>query len=353
MAQKRKTLCLALFTLSVAAPALAAQPLSWTQAVKPFRIAPNIYYVGTKGLSAYLVTSRGGAILIDGTVAENAPLIERNIEAVGVPLKSVKWLLLDHAHSDHAGGLARIKADSGASFAASAGDRAALERGAPRGDTDYDQTGYRFPPIKVDRVIQDGESVAVGEAVLTAHLTPGHTPGCTSWSTTVRDARRPLRVLFLCSTTVAGNRLVGNRAYPGIVGDYESTFAKLATMRADIVLTSHPDMDIADVLGREARVEAGDRDAFIDPGALQAIFARSKRDFETQLARARGGPAGPSLTAAAPGRRARREGVGRRLTPYLGTAAKPASGGARDDQDTHDRQAGQGDRRRRRNRPLL
>ncbi len=256
---------------------------SWTQPVKPFRIAPTIYYVGTKGLSAYLVTSRDGAILLDGTLPENAPLIERNIEAVGVPLKSVKWIVSDHAHFDHVGAIARIKADTGARFAASAGDAVALERGFPRGDTDYTPAG--FPPVRIDREIGDGESVAVGDAVLTAHLTPGHTPGCTSWSTTVRDGGRRLRVLFLCSLTVAGNVLVGNRAYPGIAADYETTFARLSAMQADIVLTSHP--EIAQVLGREARVLAGDRDAFIDPAALGTIVGRAKAEFEAALAKAR------------------------------------------------------------------
>jgi metallo-beta-lactamase class B len=293
-----------------AATSAAAQPSEWTQPVKPFRIAPHIYYVGTKGLAAYLVTSSAGAVLIDGTVAENAPLIERNIEAVGVPLTSVKWLFCDHAHSDHAGALAKIKLDTGARFAASAGDRVALERGAPRGDTDYDQTGFHFPPIKVDRVVQDGDRVTVGDAVLTAHLTPGHTPGCTSWSTTVQDRAHPLRVLFLCSITVAGNRLVNNRAYPAIDADYETTFAELSTMRADIVLTSHPDVDIADVLGREARLTAGDRRAFIDPTALQKIVARSKRDFEDKLSKARRAQR-PATSLAAPGERRPRAPVAR------------------------------------------
>jgi metallo-beta-lactamase class B len=260
----------------------ASQSAQWTQPVRPFRIAPGIYYVGTKGLAAYLITSNDGAILLDGTLRENASLIERNIEAVGVPLKQVKLIVSDHAHHDHVGAIAQLKRDSGARFAASAGDALALERGLPRGDTNYGAIG--FPPIKVDRVIQDGQSVSVGDAVLTAHLTPGHTPGCTSWSTTVRDGDSRLQVLFLCSITVAGNTLVGNRAYPAIAADYEATFAKLSAMKADIVLTSHPEM--SDVLGREARAEAGDRQAFIDPAALATIVAQAKSDFEDALAKA-------------------------------------------------------------------
>ena len=273
----------AILCASAAHIASAAQPPQWTQPVQPFRIAPGVYYVGTKGLAAYLITSKQGAILLDGTVQENARLIERNIETVGVPLGRVKLIVSDHAHHDHVGAIARIKQDTGAQFVASAGDALALGRGLPRGDTDYAATA--FAPIKVDRVIQDGQSIAVGDAVLTAHLTPGHTPGCTSWSTTVRDGDRRLRVLFLCSITVAGNVLVGNRAYPAIAADYEETFAKLSSIKADIVLTSHPEM--GDVLGREARVEAGDRRAFVDPSVLPKIVARSKAEFERALAEAR------------------------------------------------------------------
>src|SRR5580692_2945065 len=123
--------------LGMAAQASADDPPEWLTPVKPFRIAGNIYYVGTKGLAAYLIVSSQGAILLDGTTAENAPLIERNIEAVGVPLRAVKQLISDHAHQDHVGALAQIKQDTGAEFLASDGDRWALEHGRVRGDTDY------------------------------------------------------------------------------------------------------------------------------------------------------------------------------------------------------------------------
>jgi metallo-beta-lactamase class B len=270
--------------LGMAAPAHADDPVDWSTPVKPFRIAGNVYYVGTKGLAAYLIVSKQGAILLDGTTAENARLIERNIEAVGVPLHSVKQLISDHAHSDHVGALAQIKQDTGAEFLASAGDKWALEHGRVRGDINYQPKP--FAPIKVDRVVRDGEPIQLGDMTLTAHLTSGHTPGCTSWSTIVQDEARQLNVLFLCSITVAGNILVGNHAYPEIVSDYRATFRKLANMKADIVLPSHPDM--ADVIGREARREAGDADAFIDSQALPSVVARSRAAFETALATAQG-----------------------------------------------------------------
>lgn len=266
----------------VASPALAADPPEWSSPVKPFRIAGNIYYVGTKGLAAYLIVSKQGAILLDGTLAKNAALIERNIESLGVPLQRVRLLISDHAHEDHVGALAQIKRDTGARFLASAGDRWALERGRPRGDTDYGIR--RFPPVKVDGIVGEGQTIRLGGIALTAHLTPGHTPGCTSWSTTILDGGARRSVLFLCSITVAGNTLVGNRAYPGIVDDYRATFAKLAAMRADILLTSHPEM--ADVLVRETRRETGRANAFIDPTALPTLVADSRAAFEDALAKA-------------------------------------------------------------------
>ena len=269
--------------LGMAAPASVDDPPEWSTPVKPFRIAGKIFYAGTKGLAAYLIVSDQGAILLDGTTAENAPLIERNIEAVGVPLHAVKRLICDHAHQDHVGALAQIKQDTGAEFLASAGDRWALEHGRVRGDTNYEPK--LFAPIKVDRVVRDGETLQLGDMTLTAHLTPGHTPGCTSWSTTVQDRGRQLNVLFLCSITVAGNILVGNHAYPQIASDYRATFRKLETMKADIVLPSHP--DIADVLEREARRVAGETDAFIDPQALPSLVAHFSAAFENALVAAR------------------------------------------------------------------
>ena len=273
----------ALYTgLGMTGPAFADQPAQWSMPVKPFRIAGNIYYVGTKGLAAYLIISNRGAILLDGTTPENAPLIERNIETVGVPLHSVKILLSDHAHQDHVGGLAQIKRDTGAEFAASAADTWALEHGRVRGDTDYKPKP--FAPIKVDRVVHDGDPIQLGDVTVTARLTPGHTPGCTSWSTLVQDQGRTLNVLFLCSITVAGNILVGNHAYPQIASDYRATFRRLKTMKADIVLPSYP--ELVHVIEREERREAGEANAFIDPHELPALVAEFSAAFETAFAAA-------------------------------------------------------------------
>jgi len=269
--------------LGMVSAASAGDPPEWSAPVRPFQIAHGIYYVGTQGLAAYLIVSSQGAILLDATTAGNAALVERNIETVGVGLRDVKLLLSDHAHSDHVGALAKIKQDTGAKVLASAGDRWALEHGQIRSDTDYTPTG--FPPVKDDRVVRDGETIRLGDVALTAHLTPGHTAGCTSWSMMVQEAGAPRQVLFVCSLTVAGNILAGNHAYPQIATDYRKTFNKLAAMKADILLTSHP--GFANVLGREARRERGEANAFIDPTALPSLVAASKRSFERELAAAK------------------------------------------------------------------
>jgi metallo-beta-lactamase class B len=269
---------------SGAAPAPTSQPeipASWTTPVKPFRIVRDIYYVGTEGLGAYLIAKDHDAILIDGTLAANAPLIERNIRSLGFQLSDVKLLLENHAHYDHVGALAQIQHDTHAPLYASAGDRWALEHGRPRGDTTYGV--LEFPPVKVADIVSDGETLDRGDLHLTAVLTPGHTPGCTSWAANVAEGGRPLKVLFLCSVTVAGNVLVGNREYPEIATDFAHTFEKLATLKADVVLTGHP--EIADVLGREARATAGDRNAFVDPALLDRIVQQAREDFAATYAK--------------------------------------------------------------------
>lgn len=273
-----KTIAAILFAL-VATPASAGDPPTWTQPTAPFRIVANIHYVGTKGLAAYLIRTRDGAILLDGTMAANVPGIERNIVRLGVPLKSVKVLLNSHAHFDHAEGLAALKRDTGARLAAMDADVAALQSGTPPSIVNYGIV--RFPPVKVDRVLHNGDMVRLGEVTLTAIRTPGHTPGCTTWTMPVREGERTLHVVFPCSLTVAGNRLVGNTGYRTIVADFCATFAKMAAVKADVVLTAHP--EIAQVMERHARAVAGDREAFVAPTLLPRIVSDAQAAFDKEL----------------------------------------------------------------------
>ncbi len=256
-------------------------PAEWRQPVKPFHILGNIYYVGMKGIAAYLITSGDGAVLLDGTLKENAPVIEKNIETLGFKLKDVKILISSHAHYDHAGGLAQIKADTGATFIASRADQWGLEHGAQDGDINY--TADPYPPVKVDRSFETTDTVTLGDIVLKALVTPGHTKGCTTWSTATMEKGRVLEVVFPCGVTVAGNVLVGNKSYPQIAKDFSKTFDMLAAMKADVVLTGHPEQ--SDVWGRKAKADAGDESAFVDSGMLKRMAEKYRDAFEKELAK--------------------------------------------------------------------
>jgi len=261
-------------------PAAAYSNPAWTQPQTPFHIVDDVYYVGSKGLAAYLITSPQGHILIDGTVAENAPMIEANIKALGYRLQDVKILLANHAHHDHAGALAQLKTDTGAQLLASPGDRWALEHGRARGDNTANLPPW--PPVKVDRLLHDGEVINLGPIALTTLFTPGHTPGCTSWTLDVANGGLRSHVLFLCSLTVAGNVLVGNKAYPVIVADYRRSFERLdAYNAADIVLPGHP--ELTDVLGRHEAQLLGDPDPWDDSGQLGAILGEVSTELDKAL----------------------------------------------------------------------
>jgi metallo-beta-lactamase class B len=275
------TIAFGAIALALTTPAHARSRPEWTKPVTPFRVAGNVYYVGTQGIGVYLIAAGKQAILLDGGLEQNAPQIEKNIEALGFKLSDVRIILNSHAHFDHAGGIARLKRDTGAVFYASPGDRDALEHGLHNGETDYPR-GH-FPPVHVDRVLSDGESVALGGVRLKATFTPGHTKGCTTWSTDVITPDKVLSVVFPCSLTTGGNILVGNKTYPDIVRDYQASFTKVGNLKADIVLTNHP--EFADVLGREKKVEAGRADAFVDPKLLGEIVAGAREDFDKERAR--------------------------------------------------------------------
>lgn len=259
-------------------PAMARDtPAAWTRPIAPFHLIGPVDYVGTEGLAAYLIHTSEGAILIDATMAENVPAISRSIVAMGVPLNRVKLILVSHAHFDHAAGDAAMKRATGARLIAGAADATALESGMPPGETSYGV--IRFPQVRVDRRVRDGDRVRLGDVTLTAVATPGHTPGCTSWAMRTSDAGRAIDVLFPCSLTVAGNRLFGNRRYPGIVADFRRSIARMATLHPAVVLPGHP--EVAGVIGRH---RAG---TLVAPNLWRALTAKAKTDFDAEEARQR------------------------------------------------------------------
>lgn len=269
-----------LASAAFASPALAqSNPPSWTEPTAPFAITDTIFYVGSKGLAAYLIRTDAGLILLDGTMAENVPAIERNVAALGFKLTDIKVLLASHAHFDHAAGLAQLQRDSGARFLSSPGDARAYETGVPPSKVSYGVV--TFPKVRVNGLLTEGRPVTLGGVRLTPLFTPGHTAGCTTWTMTSPDADATRRVVFPCSMTVAGNQLLRNSGYPGIVADFRRTFPKMAALPADIVLPAHPEG--ADVLARGQRRAAGDKAAFVEPGLLKRLVAEARVAFEGEL----------------------------------------------------------------------
>jgi metallo-beta-lactamase class B len=272
----------AVVALAITAPASAQSkdPPSWRTPTTPFRIIGNVWYVGTEGLPSYLIRTPKGAILLD-VMTENVAAVEASITSLGVPLKDVKILINSHAHFDHAGGLAKLKADTGAYLAAGEGDVATLAAGNyPGWEERHD---FDFPKVKVDHPIKDGETIELGGTVITAHSEAGHTPGCTAWTVPVVEDGKRHTVFFDCSTSVAANRLVDRPQYPGIVADYRRTFAWLKTVKADVFLAPHA--EIYDLAGKRAKIGPGKPNPFIVPGELQAYAAKSQAAFEAALAK--------------------------------------------------------------------
>lgn len=252
---------------------------SWNQPVEPFRIIRNIFYVGASDVTAYLIATPKGLIVIDGGFQETAPMILGNIEKLGFSRGDIRILLNSHAHYDHAGGLAAIKSATGATFIASEGDAPLLARGGK----DDPQFGNElpFPPITPDKLARDGDRVALGGTILTAHITAGHTRGCTTWTTTVREGGRNYDVVFVGGPSVPPQyKLAGNARYPDAVDDYRRQFVTLKSLRCDVFLAAHG--NFFDLAGKMKRVGAKPN-PFIDPAGYKKFVAAMEAEFEERV----------------------------------------------------------------------
>ncbi|MCB1541534.1 MAG: subclass B3 metallo-beta-lactamase [Rhodoblastus sp.] len=289
----KKIALLATFFALMATPApaqslkdfLAQLRKKWDAPTEPFRVVDNVYYVGTQGLAAYLVTSPQGHVLIDTVMPGNTATTTTAIEKLGFKVVDIKLMLNTHAHLDHTGGFAEIKAASGAQMVAGEKDKPLLESGTYPGRESVEE--LKFPPVKVDRAVVDGDVVSLGPIKLVAHATPGHSPGCTTWTMAVKDNGADHGVIFFCSATVALNRLVGAPTHPGIVEDYRRTLTTAGAIKGDILLAPHPEM-----FGMDAKraalaqgVASGAPNPFIKPDEFQAYLVKLKVDFDAGLAK--------------------------------------------------------------------
>jgi len=265
----------------------AQYPAAWLKPFPPFRIAGNLYYVGSADLASYLIATPQGLILINSDLKESPPLIRKSVEKLGFKFSDIKILLISHAHNDHCGGSAEIIKLTGAKYEVMDGDAQVVESGGKKDFAYSANLTMRYPPTKVDRVLHDGDTVSLGGTVLTAHLTAGHTKGTTTWTLDEREGGRLLHVVILGGPTLNDSyKLVGNREYPQIADDYKREFVVLRALPCDVFLGAHG--VYFGLLEKYARWKAGDRDAFIDAAGYKAYVAERQQEFEAELARQAG-----------------------------------------------------------------
>lgn len=277
----------AAFALCLIQPAAHAMDSSqWNAPQQPFRIYGNTWYVGPHGLSSILLDTGQGLALFDGDLPESAPLIEAHIRALGFRVREVKWILNSHAHGDHAGGIAALQAASGARVLASAAGARELELGgAYRADPQYG-SAPQYTPVKNVRVVRDGETLQLGHMAVTAHYTPGHTPGSTSWTWTSCEGRRCLHVAYadsLSALAAPDYRFVDHPAY---VAGFRKAIVTVAALPCDVLLTPHPDASgFWEKVAR--RKSPTDATPLINPQACRNYAAEAAKNLDAQLAKER------------------------------------------------------------------
>src|SRR5947208_3090234 len=272
-----------LWSLLATVAVLAAQGNpDWHKSFPAFKIAGELYYVGTADLAVYLVHTPQGNILINSDFEQDLPVIKASIESLGFKYKDTKILLISHAHGDHDAATGVIKRETDAKLMV-------MDADVP----EEESTARGRPGAKVDRVLHDGDTVELGGSKLTAHLTPGHTKGCTTWTMQVDEGGRKLNAVIIGSANVnAGTLLVGNKNYPQIADDYMKTFKVLKSLPVDLFLGAH-----GNYFGLKAKYEkmkAGGPNPFIDPAGYKAYVADREAAFMKELERQKKNPGSPA-----------------------------------------------------------
>jgi metallo-beta-lactamase class B len=262
---------------------LARKVLKWEEPTEPIKIVGPLHFVGTQGLSSWLFATSEGHIFLNTGMPTSTPLIVESIRKLGFKPEDIKIIINGHAHSDHAGAFADMKKLSGAQIAVMQPDVQAIEDGG-KDDFHYgsDWKIMGFPPAKVDRVLRDGDTVRIGDVLLTGYHTPGHTRGSTTWVTTLVDSGKAYTVVFPDGAGFnPGYRLAKSPSYNGINDDYRSTLHRLEMLKPDIWLGHHT--EYFDLVGKRKRAQAEGVNAWIDPEGYRRFIAGKRQEFENQV----------------------------------------------------------------------
>jgi metallo-beta-lactamase class B len=264
-------------------PARCADDAGWDEPAVPRRVYGNTWYVGTCGISALLLTSDAGHILLDTGTETAAPQVEANIRRLGFRVEDVRVIVGSHAHGDHAGGIARLQRASGATVRARGPAAAVLATGrADRSDPQF-ATLKPFPAVEGIEVLDDGAHVRVGTIDLVAHATPGHTPGGTSWTWRECERRRCLDIAYVDSLTAISDdvyRYSDDAAHPGALAAFRDTLATVAALPCDVLVTPHPGASAF-----WARFSPHASQPLVDAGACRAYADAARRRLDDRLPR--------------------------------------------------------------------
>jgi metallo-beta-lactamase class B len=278
-----------LFTAAAAQAALPKHLLAqinpdWTTQQPPHRIADNIYYVGSRDLAAFLIPTTEGLILINSNLETSPPQIRTSIEKLGYHYKDVKVLLISHSHYDHCAGSAQIVRETGAKYMVMDADVPEVEAGGRTNFQFANDKSMWFPPTKASWTLHDGQQVKLGNAVLTAHKTAGHTKGCTTWTMQVTDKGKTYNAVIVGSPNVLSSyNLINDPKYPTMAADFTQQFKTLESLPCDIFLGAHG--GYYDMLEKSAKLNSSTTNPFIDPEGYKTYVAERQQAFETELGR--------------------------------------------------------------------
>lgn len=260
---------------------------AWNQRHEPFQLFGNTYYVGVAGLSAVVIATSDGLILLDGGLPQSAPRIADNLRALGLRVEDVRLIVNSHAHYDHAGGIAALQRLSGARVAASASGARALRAGEPTEDDPQARSGrepaHRFPAVSEVEVVRDGQTLTVGDVTITAHLTPGHTPGSTTWTWRSCEGQRCVDVVYADSLNAVSDDEFRFTADPGRVAAFERSIAAVDALPCDLLIAVHPSFAGLD-RKLAARASGAKPDPFLDPDSCHEYAAASLARLRQRIA---------------------------------------------------------------------